>query len=81
MAGPVLDSRIDKLLLEGARKLEPARLLKRRDRTAQELTRAALPGAAVGVADIAEEEMLDRRADPSAFAEIDTHLDGRVGRS
>ena len=76
MAGPVLDPGIDEFLLEGARKLEPARLLKRRDRPAQELARAALPRAAVGVADIAEDEMLNWSAD--ALAEIDAHLGRRV---
>src|SRR5690349_10115392 len=78
MAGPILYSRIDEFLLEGARKLESARLLECRDRSAQELARATFPRAVVGVANVAEEEMLDLGAG-RALAEIDPHLGGSVG--
>jgi hypothetical protein len=70
VSGPVLDAGIDELLLEGGDEVQAARLFQRLDGAAQELARAALPGRAVGVADVAEEEMLRRRA----IAEIDPHL-------
>jgi hypothetical protein len=65
----------DEFLLEGGDELEPACLIEGRGGAAQELTRAALPGAAVGVADISQKEVLGRRA----VAEIDIHLGGWIG--
>ena len=74
MARPILDAGIDELLLEGGDEMKPARRIERGDGAAQELARAALPRAAVGVADIAEDEMLRR----GAVGEIDTRLGAHV---
>ena len=74
MAGAILDAGIDELLLEGGDEVKPARRVERGDGAAQELARAALPRAAVGVADIAEDEMLRRRA----VGEIDARLGAHV---
>ena len=78
VAGPILYSRIDEFLLEGGDQLEPAHLFECRDRPAQEIARATFPRAAVGVANVAEEEMLDFGAG-RALAEIDTDLGGSIG--
>src|SRR5262245_55165264 len=56
------------------RRPEAAYLFSRRNGAPQELARAALPRAAVGVANIAEKKMLGRRS----IAEIDIHFCRRV---
>ena len=62
MAGTILNAGIDELLLEGGNEVKPARRIERCDSAARELARAALPRATIGVADIAEDEMLRNRA-------------------
>ena len=61
VARPVLIPRIDELLLEGGDQAQATGLGQRGNAAAEELARAALPRGAVGVADIAEEEMLPAR--------------------
>ena len=51
---------IDELLLEGREEAKAGDLLQRRQAATQEIARAAGPGRAVGLADIAEIEMLRR---------------------
>ena len=75
VARPVGYAGIEKLLLEGRHKAKARDVGQLLDGTAQKIARAAFPGAAVGVADIAEKEMLDR----GTVAEIDPHLDRGVG--
>ena len=70
MAGAILDAGIDELLLEGGDEVKPARRVERGDGAAQELARAALPRAAIGVADVAKDEMLRHRT----VGEIDARL-------
>ena len=74
MAGTLLHPGIDELLLEGGDEVQPARGIERGDGAAQELARAAFPRGTVGVADVAEKEVLDRRA----VVEIDAHLGGHI---
>jgi hypothetical protein len=71
----VLDSGVDELLLEGGDQPQAGRGIECRERATQEFARAAFPGRAVGVADIAEDEMFRCRT----VGEIDAHLGGRVG--
>ena len=75
VAGAVLIAGIDELLLERRDQAPAAGILERADGTPQELARAALPGRAIGIADIAEEEMFRC----GAVGEVDTHLRRRIG--
>ena len=60
VAVALLVAGIDELLLERGDQAQAGRGVQRGDRAAQELARAALPRRAVGVADVAQEEMLRR---------------------
>jgi hypothetical protein len=75
IAGPVLDPRVDEFMLEGRDQGDPGSGLQGGEGAAQEVARAAFPGAAVEVAQVAEVEMLAGRI----VAEFDLHLGGRVG--
>ena len=75
VARPVGGAGVEELLLKGRHKAKARDVGQLLDSAAQKIARAAFPGAAVGVADIAEKEMLDRRT----VAEIDAHLDRGVG--
>src|ERR1700730_9107041 len=75
VARPIGGARVEEFLLECRVEAKARRLIQLLDGASQEVARTAFPGAAVGIADIAEKEMLDCRT----VSEIDPHLDGRVG--
>src|SRR5271166_743665 len=72
---PVGRTGVDDFLLEGGDQAKACCVFELSHGAAQEITRAAFPSAAIGIADIAHEEMLNRRS----VAEIDPNLDRRVG--
>ena len=75
VAVALLVAGVDELLLERGDQAQAGRRIQCGDGAAQELARAAFPGRAVGVADVAEEEMLRR----GVVGEIDAHLGGGIG--
>ena len=75
IAVAVLVAGIDELLFERGDKLQPGCRIERGDRAAEELARAAFPRRAVGIADVAKEEVLRR----GAIGEIHPHLGRRIG--
>ena len=66
---------VDEFLLECRDQAEARDLFELSDCAAQEIAGAAFPNATVGIADVAQKEMLDRRA----VGKIDPHFDGGVG--
>ena len=56
----LIDAAIHEFLLESGKELQAGDVLQRRQRPAQEIARAAGPGPPIGLADIAQEEMLGR---------------------
>ena len=75
VARTVRGAGVEELLLERGDQAKARHLFELLDGAAQEIARAAFPGGAVGIADVAEKEMLDRRA----VAKIDPHFGGGVG--
>src|SRR6516162_2497755 len=74
VTGLVGQAGVEEFLLEGRNEPQAGRLVQRLDRAAQKVPWAAFPWASVGIADVAQEEMLDRRA----IGEIDPHLGSGV---
>src|SRR6516165_5965458 len=75
VARTIGDTGIKELLLEGGYQAKTRHFFELPDSAAQKIARTAFPGATVGIADVAEKEVLGRRA----IAKIDTHFGGRVG--
>jgi len=75
VARPVGDASVEKFLFERRDKAHARNLFQLVYGAAQEIARAAFPRTAVGVADVPQEEVLDRRT----VAKIDLDLDRRVG--
>ena len=69
IAGPFLDAGIDELLLERRDEVQPILRGQGRAGAAEEVARAAFPGRAVGVADVAQAELFQRRP----VGEVDAH--------
>src|SRR5204863_7418968 len=75
IAGALGYAGIEEFLLESRQELQARYVVEFLDRAAQEIPRTAFPRAAVGIADVTQEEVLDRRS----VGEIDAHLDRGVG--
>ncbi len=75
VARTVLHAGIQKFLLEGSNQTQAGRLVQVGCRAAQKVARAAFPRLAVGRANVAQKEMLDRRS----VGKVDPHLSRRIG--
>ena len=75
VARAVGDPGIQEFLLESRHELQARQVVEFLNRAAQEIPRTAFPEGAVGIADVTQEEVLDRRP----VGEIDAHLDCGVG--
>ena len=71
VAGSLAYAGVEEFLLERRHEPQARQVVELLDGAPQEIPRTALPGAAVGIADVAQEEMLDRRP----VGEIDPHFD------
>jgi Isochorismatase family len=79
VAGFMTDQCIDHAVKDGADlgycdQMQPARRVERGDGAAQKLARAALPGAPISLADVAEDEMFWRRAISKIDAGLGAHI-------